>query len=542
MASPRPQSLRQLLAVLALTLVMPMLALALAVGVLQVRDARLRLEAAARADARAVLHRVDSHLSDRVALLRRGAAEARTDDIPGSIAALHRATGLHLAWIDADGTPLGDSRPPDSPLPEAARSTALRLLAEGRLVSPLVEDPASGGHALLITEPLGDGLLVLALPAEEFHGLLTVSGASRFDATRFPSLLDQAGRIVARWQDHATYVGRAVPAAARATLRADPEGGWHGPNLAGVPAAFVHVTSALSDLSVGVGITETAMRRPYWRSALVLGPAAIIILTLATAATLLMARRIGEPMAKLRAAAAALAEGRPPPRLETPVAEVNAVADAMADAAERRRVAEMQRDLLVRELHHRVKNLLTTAQSLAALSARTAQDPREFAAQFGDRLRALARTHTMLLEEPGGEVDLTALLTEVLAPYRLGVGRIALLGPQVRVPDEAAVPLGMVLHELATNALKYGALSLPEGRLRVSWRVEEASPPRLRLEWTETGGPPIASLPSRKGFGSQLLHRALSSLPENDVQTEWRPEGLTVRLSLGLRPPAHPIS
>jgi two-component sensor histidine kinase len=238
-------------------------------------------------------------------------------------------------------------------------------------------------------------------------------------------------------------------------------------------------------------------------------------------------------VAELGDAAAALAGDRPAPRLATPVAEVNAVAAAMAEAAGRRRALEAQRDLLVRELHHRVKNLLTTAQSLATLSARSAQDPRSFAAQFGARLRALARTHTLLLEEPGGTLDLAALLAEVVAPYRLGLGRITLAGPSLRLPEEVAVPIGMVLHELATNAAKYGALSVPQGRLAIDWRVEEA-PRRLVLDWAERGGPRVAP-PEQEGFGSQLLRRALSGSPGGEVTLDWPPQGLAARIVVGLR-------
>jgi two-component sensor histidine kinase len=341
------------------------------------------------------------------------------------------------------------------------------------------------------------------------------------------------GRIVARWRGEPAHLGRPMPDPARTAIVSTPEGVWHGTNLDGERVAVVHTASALSGLTVGVGITAAALAEPLRRSALLLGPALLVLLGLVALATLLVARRIGGPVASLGAAAAALAEGRPPPRLATPVAEVNAIATAMADAGETRRAAEAQRDLLVRELHHRVKNLLATAQSLASISARSSRDPAGFAQQFGDRLRALARTHTLLLEEPGGAVTLAALVTAVVAPYRMGLGRIAIDGPEVRLPVEAAVPIGMVLHELATNAAKYGALSLPDGRLQIAWRIE--APSRLVLDWTERGGPPVAGAPARQGFGTQLLRRALAGLPGGEVATEWRAEGLAVRMALGLR-------
>jgi two-component sensor histidine kinase len=294
--------------------------------------------------------------------------------------------------------------------------------------------------------------------------------------------------------------------------------------------------SAITGLAAGVGVMPAALWAPAWRSVVILGAAVLGLLGRAVTTSMMMARRIAAPVASLGAAAAALAEGRPPPRLTTPIAEVNAVAEAMADAAERRRFAEEQRDLLVRELHHRVKNLLTTAQSLATLSARTTREPAAFAAQFGARLRTLARTHTMLLEEPDGVLALRVLVTEVVAPYRLGIGRISAAGPDVRLPADAAVPLGMVLHELATNAAKYGALSVPEGRLEIAWRVVPAEgAPVLVLDWIERDGPAITAPPRREGFGSQLLRRALATLPGGRTEISWTPQGLAVRLTLALR-------
>ena len=520
----RPHSLRRLLG---------LLSLALAVGALQVGAERRRLEAEAMADARLLLHRADRLVADQLAALRRLAREPEGADPAPAMAAFRAATGLHLTLLDADGTLRADTRA--TPLPLPARDAVLTLVREGGVVSALVADPESGGHALLLVERALAGLLVLALPVARLQALLAESPAGRFDATRFPTLVDPDGRIVARWQDHARFVGQPMPPEAHAALIRQPDGIWRGGNLERTPMLVAHAASGVTGLAVGVGVTEAALAAPVWRVALRLGPLALLLLGLAALAGLLAARRIAGPVASLGAAATALAEGKPPPRLATPVAEVNAVAKAMADAAERREAAEGQRDLLVRELHHRVKNLLATAQSLATLSARSARDPAEFAAQFGERLRSLARTHTMLLEEPEGVLALRTLMTEVVAPYRIGVGRIAMAGPEVRLPVEAAVPLGMVLHELATNALKYGALSVVEGRLDIAWHLVPAEgAPLLVVDWTERDGPAIAAPPRRQGFGSQLLRRAMAGLPDGKAEVTWHAEGLAVRLTLSL--------
>lgn len=532
MRAPRCLSLRSLLALLSLLLTLPMLALAVTVGALQVRSERRQIEAEAIRDARDLLQQVDGLVADSAALLRRLARDRDGGVTPQALAAFHAATGLHLSLLDAEGTPRAETRPTPLPLQEAA----LALKRDGRILSPLVEDPDSGGHALLLAEGVADGALVLALPASRLQALLGAQAKRPFDHTRFPSLVDHEGRIVARWRDHARFIGRTTHERATAPIGPQPDGIWRGISLDGVPMLVGYARSATTGLAVGVSISEGALAEPARRSTLLLGAMAVLLVGFAGLAGLVAARRIAGPVASLGAAATALAEGRAPPRLATPVAEVNAVAEAMAEAAERRRLAEVQRDLLVRELHHRVKNLLTAAQSLATLSARSARDPRHFAAQFGERLRSLAQTHTLLLEQPAGLIPIRTLLAQLVAPYLLDDGRIAMSGPDVQLPSEAAVPLGMVLHELATNALKYGALSVPEGRLHIDWHLQAAEGALLLvLDWIERDGPAIAAPPSQEGFGSQLLRRALSGLPDGKAEIDWRREGLAVRLTLGLR-------
>lgn len=534
MPTPRPRSLRRLLGLMTIALVLPMLVLAAVVGALQVGAERRRVETEAMADALRLLHLTERLVALQAGALHRLAHETEGGDPAARLGAFHAATGLHVTLLDPAGATRADTR--DTPLPPGARAAARALAQGGAAVSPLVADPASDGHALLIVEWSAAGLLVLALPATRLLALFQDPSVGRFHARRFPMLVDAEGIVVARWKAADTAVGQPMPASARDLLLAQPAGIWHGVNMDGEPTLVAYLTSPMTGLAVGVGVTEASLVAPIWRAVLLLGPATLALVALAGLASMLVARRIAGPVGSLGAAAAALAEGKPPPRLATPVAEVNAVAEAMADAADRRRAAEAQRDLLVRELHHRVKNLLTTAQSLATLSARSAQDPADFARQFGERLRSLARTHTLLLEEQEGVLALRTLVAEVVAPYRLGVGRIAITGPEVRLPAEAAVPLGMVLHELATNAVKYGALSVVSGRLDIAWRLLPAEgAPLLVLDWTERDGPGISAPPRRQGFGSQLLHRALAALPHGKAEVEWRAQGVSVRLTLGLR-------
>ncbi|KLK93526.1 hypothetical protein AA309_08940 [Microvirga vignae] len=206
------------------------------------------------------------------------------------------------------------------------------------------------------------------------------------------------------------------------------------------------------------------------------------------------------------------------------------------DITERKRLEE-QLLLVNRELHHRVKNTLATVQAVIASTARRAQTIAEFQQAVTERITSLARTHTLLIEQGHGGASLKGILDFELAPYDDGSGqRVRLAGPDVRLPSEIAVALGMAVHELTTNAAKYGAFSLPSGCVEVTWSVEERADGRkLNLAWQERGGPPVEK-PERQGFGSVLLHRALGRQLGGEVETTFAPDGLQVRISAMLPP------
>lgn len=173
-----------------------------------------------------------------------------------------------------------------------------------------------------------------------------------------------------------------------------------------------------------------------------------------------------------------------------------------ADVTERTRAEQTQR-LLMRELQHRIKNTLATVRAIAARSARTTPDPQLFMRAFEDRLIALAASHELLTQGGWKGADVRDLIERELRPY--DVSRLRLTGDRRQVPPQAAVPLSLAIHELATNAAKYGALSVEGGSVDVAWWSEmKMGQPRLRIHWRESGGPPVAG-PSRRGFGTELL-------------------------------------
>lgn len=191
-----------------------------------------------------------------------------------------------------------------------------------------------------------------------------------------------------------------------------------------------------------------------------------------------------------------------------------------------KRAAEHQR-LLIDELNHRVKNTLATVQSISAQTLRTADTKDDARDALERRLLALSRAHDVLTRESWDGADLVEVIEKALEPYQIsGENRLRIAGPHVRVTPRMSLALAMAMHELATNAVKYGALANKTGTVEVSWNVRNgAEPPRLALRWTETGGPPVVP-PRRRGFGSRLIERSLANDLDGQVEIAFAPTGV----------------
>lgn len=192
--------------------------------------------------------------------------------------------------------------------------------------------------------------------------------------------------------------------------------------------------------------------------------------------------------------------------------------------------AERQK-LMIDELNHRVKNTLATVQSIAMQTARTHEDPKSFAAAFQSRILALSHTHDLLTRSHWEGAGLRAVLEHETLAH--GVGRLTLNGPHVALSPPHALSLGMVFHELATNAAKYGALASGEGRVMVDWRLTDQTSPRLEIRWRESGGAPIPE-PERRGFGTRLIERNVRHDLHGTVHLSYPPEGFCAEISLPL--------
>ena len=197
--------------------------------------------------------------------------------------------------------------------------------------------------------------------------------------------------------------------------------------------------------------------------------------------------------------------------------------------------AEKSQALLVRELHHRVRNTLATVQGVMNSTARTAETIEDYQWAFSGRISSLARTHSLLTEEIQQFVSFPHLLRQEVGIYAEGsADRITLEGPDVELPSQLAVPLGMTIHELTTNAFRHGALSTPEGHVSVIWSVVPAKEKRiLTCQWIESGGPPVEP-PQRHGFGSMILTRVLSQQIGAKVNVAYPPGGFTLAAEIPL--------
>jgi PAS domain S-box-containing protein len=201
-----------------------------------------------------------------------------------------------------------------------------------------------------------------------------------------------------------------------------------------------------------------------------------------------------------------------------------------------RKQSEDQQRLLLDELNHRVKNTLATVQSIASQTLRTSE-PAQFRDAFESRLLALSKTHDLLTRNAWREADLRILIEQELAPYRReSDDRIVLQGPKVSLPAGAVINLGLVVHELVTNAAKYGALSSPQGKLEVTWSLE-AEPESgidLMIRWSEVGGPPVEP-PRRRGFGSRLIERSIDGELSGRAVLDYMPSGLRATFRFPVR-------
>ena len=193
--------------------------------------------------------------------------------------------------------------------------------------------------------------------------------------------------------------------------------------------------------------------------------------------------------------------------------------------------------MLIDELNHRVKNTLSTVQSIVWQALRTTSDPVVLRESIETRLLALSRSHDLLTRKNWGSAGLRDVVNDALEPFAVADGRaerIVITGDNIRISPKATLALGIAFHELATNAVKYGAFSNEAGSILIAWKIEPtAEGNRLILKWQEKGGPPV-TLPSRKGFGTRVIERGLAHELEGTVHLDYRADGVICTIDFPL--------
>ena len=452
---------------------------------------------------------------------------------------LARALDILVVLRRPDGSPIVHTgTPPGTALPAARRDEDALVLERRRPVaSNLFEDPVAGGPLIAITAPVlrpGTGavafLLTLAFrPERILQAMAPESGAGTLTL-----VLDGAGRVIASSRPEEVAVGRALPALAAAASA--PAGPFRASIPDGEPVVAHHARLSGADWTVVVATTEETLQAPLRRFLLQLLGVGLALGLLSPVLAWTFGRRITGAMRELRDGAVRLGGGRPVPALETPVTQVNEVAAALRAAAREIEDGRDRLNLLNRELQHRVKNNLATVQAVIGATARGTTSVEEFHHALLQRIRSLSETHDLLSGGAAAAASFAALVEKELRPYAdAGEDRVTLCGEDLPLSAAVAVPVGMIVHELATNAVKYGALAAPGGRLAVTWNtVERCGRIAFTVEWRESDVPSVAP-PEGEGFGSVLLARIARQL-DAVLERDYSPAGLTVRLTVPLEP------
>jgi two-component sensor histidine kinase len=357
--------------------------------------------------------------------------------------------------------------------------------------------------------------------------------AMHLPAGSFASVIDGNGRIVARSHRHDEFFGQHASAEVIAKL-VTTSGIMETVDLEGRRSLtayhLIEPSSWTALIWTDKARLEQRTEQMTWTAIGLL----VITASVSLLGALLVSRAVQQPMLRLHALALALGEGKPIQFEPSMMQEANVVGSALTEAAntiaQREQVlkdSERHTRLLMQELTHRSKNLLAIILAIARQTGDEAVDIPSFQKILGDRVEALARSHDLLIEQNWRGVGISELVRVQLAPFSHAEGtRFTVEGPPLTLRAKAAESIGLALHELATNATKYGSLSVPEGQVEVTWAlIVEDEKKELRLRWKEMGGPSVAQ-PSRRGFGRRVIERVVPAELRGTSRLSWIPDGL----------------
>ncbi|MEA2982508.1 MAG: hypothetical protein QOF09_4331 [Alphaproteobacteria bacterium] len=344
-------------------------------------------------------------------------------------------------------------------------------------------------------------------------------------------LIDRNGNFIARSRNHEQNAGKPASEGFRGAAHRAQQGWNEMLSLEGGTIANAHVTSPLSGWVMGLAAEKNLFEAPIRQTILIAALAGGATTLLSLLLAVWSARRIARPIEQIEEGTHALMLRRAISFSHTGLPEADRTLNALSSTARVFEQHDKERDerethvrLIMRELSHRSKNLLAIVLAIARQTARHTTSFSDFESRFNSRIQSLADAHDLLVEQQWSGAYIDDLVRAQLVAF--GMEKVACHGLRIMLRTEAVQNVALALHELATNASKYGALSLPTGKVNIDWVREtaESGERNLRLTWRESGGPKVVP-PSQKGFGCFVLERVtVNALGEGKL--EFNPEGL----------------
>lgn len=400
-------------------------------------------------------------------------------------------------------------------------------------------DPITSKPSLTMAMPIRDeagnitGAVAGALGLEWLDKLLVERSFAQNSAL---TIADRHGVILARHPFPERFVGTIIPETFRHLVDADYPGTLEVMSQDGIKRVIGYYPATHSGIYVSLGIsTETAYAMINRATRFGLAIAALGILSAFLLAELTSRQLIRRPVNRLvrtieawRASDEGARTGMTARDGELGMVgfAIDEFMDELLKTRAERRRHEQQRELLVGELDHRVKNLLATIQAIARQTFRPVEGSSEALAVFSQRLSAIAEAHNLLMKDSWQSAPLESVVARAIAPFDSDPSRFTVQGSPLDIHARAALALAMALHELCTNAAKYGALTSPDGRVTIDWRVEELDEPSFRFSWVERDGPAVIP-PTRTGFGSTMIEKVLAQELQARVDMAYPPQGVT---------------
>jgi len=489
-------------------------------------------------DAQLIARSVDRELQDMTTTLRLLANSPELER--GDLRSFHnrtqnslRSNSLYVLVVNSDGQQRLNTRVPfGTPLGKTSNIPSLESAIKNGVteVSDVFFGVTSGKHVFNVTLPLpkeisySGSAMIMTQNAEDLQKLISTEGLS---AGWTVAVVDGSGHVVTSVGAHALAAGSPFPSDTlklmtgfKGTIE---DVGGRGKQMYG----YSQITGWTWKTVVWGPIDAAqASILTTWRQLIAGG---VIFLTVGMLIAWLVGRQLRIPIRQIAEMAERMGRGEIVPPVETKIREANQVAVALSNASFDRSQAEDRIHLILHELVHRTKNILTLVQAMMRQLARQDTTMEEFQKAIGNRLQGLGKSIEALAKEQWAGVSIRRVVEIHMSTFAEVADRVELQGADFTLKAEAVQNLGLILHELATNSVKYGALSVPHGKVRISWKDvigEGEEETLIRLTWEEKDGPKVLSEPSRTGFGTTIIKRHAAAAFSGHVEVDFRPDGL----------------